>query len=200
MVDCYGSPGKSITQPSRHSRDGEKNITTFLLLLLLRRNITLQSDVHRDGKNLQTCFQFTRELFRAVTHIHHHHHHPQIILCRIIPPHFYNKVSKHLPYRRLSCITNVFLSLLKCGAQASLVSWWIRSRLPMTQVWFLVQEGSTCQGAAGPRSCNYWTHVLQLPAPREPLCNKGSHHNETAQLEKSGAKQQRPLATNNQSR
>ena len=126
MVDCYGSPGKSITQPSRHSRD-EKKHYHFLLLLILRRNITLQSDVNRDGKNLQTCFQLTRELSelyqRHVTLIFitpycppHH----RIIHSRIFPPHFYNKVSKSLPYRMLSCITNLFISLF-AGDQPQLI-------------------------------------------------------------------------------
>ena len=163
MVDCYGIPGKSITQPSRHSR-GEKKHYHFLLLLLLRRNITLQSDVNRDGKNLQTCFQFTRELSelyqRHVILIHHpplppHH---RIILARIFPPHFYNKVSKPLPYRMLSCITNLFISLLKCGAKASLVSQWIRIYLPMQ---------GTHPGPGRfhmPRS--NWAHELQPLNPR----------------------------------
>ena len=163
MVDCYGSPGKSITQASTHSRD-EKKHYHFLLLLLLRRNITLQSDVQRDGKNLQTCFQFTRELSelyqRHVTFIFiTHPPRPRIIISRIIPPHFYNKVSKPLPYRMLSCMTNLFISLLKCRAQASLVSQWIRIYLPMqgTQVQFLVWEDSTSQG------CQCWhSRALEL--------------------------------------
>ena len=53
---------------------------------------------------------------------------------------------------------------------ASLVAQWIRIHQPMqgTQVWSLVQEGSTCWGATKPASHTYWDHVLQLLKPTCP--------------------------------
>ena len=47
---------------------------------------------------------------------------------------------------------------------ASLVAQWIRLHQPMqgTQVWSLVQEGSTCWGATKSVRHTYWNHVLQL--------------------------------------
>ena len=48
----------------------------------------------------------------------------------------------------------------------SLVVQWIGIHLPMqgTRVWSLVQEDSTCHGAAEPVHHNYWAHAL------EPAC------------------------------
>ena len=55
-----------------------------------------------------------------------------------------------------------------------MVVWWMRIRLPMqgTRVQSLVQEYSTCRGAAKPMH-----HDWSLPA-LEPMPHKGSHQNE----------------------
>ena len=86
-----------------------------------------------------------------------------------------------------------FLIKLKIGT--SLVAQWLRIHLPMqgTRVRALVQEDTTCHGAAKlvhhnywacaleSASHNYWAHLPQLlkPSRLEPMiCNKRSHRSE----------------------
>ena len=65
----------------------------------------------------------------------------------------------------------------------SLVVQWLKIRLSMqrTQVWSLVQEDTTCRGAAKPVRHNYWACFLQRLKPKRPravLLKKRSHRNE----------------------
>ena len=82
----------------------------------------------------------------------------------------------------------IFLIKKLWRSWASLVVQWLRIHLPMqeTQVWSLVWEDPTCQGANKPMCHSYWACSLEpgncncwSPRTLEPmLCNKRRHYNE----------------------
>ena len=98
----------------------------------------------------------------------------------------------------LSC--SVILLLFFKISGTSLVTQWLRIRLPMqgTRVWALVREDPSCRRATKPISHNYWACMPQLlkPTRLEPvLLNKRSHHTKSSprllQLEKAHVQQWR---------
>ena len=71
----------------------------------------------------------------------------------------------------------LFFKKLK-GRQTSLVTQWMRIRLPMQETWIpsLVWKDPICLGAAKPACHSYWGCLRQLPKPVHR--NKRSHHSE----------------------